>query len=329
MEGISGLSRIAFGRGFTCMEYKKGNFVRHPKDEIHAQWGNGIVIEDQVDSDVKAFFENIAAVKTIRTDFVELEPVSDPGQSISFLINALYDDKMDRKPFPEVLNGFLERFEGGFNGPIYLHYERNEKLEMHMYFMANLSKERFQTALESGDLKELLADFKRSYSFKNFSLAASFELIKLHDAIKDESNHPHLAKAFYELIYGDNSVFLRVEQARKDLQRYELDKWPIITYPLFIRFPAEMMFVKPSMTQAAAQNRGFDIQYSSQVNGSTYERILNFSQDLFERLSADKREGLQPRDMIDVQGFMWCTFAGAWSDKVLNEAKTELAEEEV
>ena len=308
------------------MEFKKGSFVRHPKSDIHAQWGNGIVVEDQVGADVKVFFETVSVVKTVRTDFVELLLVDDPGQSASFLKNALYEDKKDRKPFPEVLNTFLSRFEGGLNGPVYLAYERDEKLEMHKFFSEKLCKERFEEAFSQNDFKGLLADLKRSFSFKSFSLAASFELIKLHDAIKDESNHEHLAKAFYDLVYGDESVYRRVEQAREDLKRYELDKWPIITYPLFIRFPSEMMFVKPTMTKAAAENRGFDIQYSSQVNGSTYERVLGFSRDLLERLRSDGREGLYPKDMIDVQGFMWCTYAGAWADETIKKCRSELGD---
>ena len=84
------------------------------------------------------------------------------------------------------------------------------------------------------------------------------------------------------------------------------------------------MFVKPTLTQEAADKRGFDIQYSSQVNGGTYERVMMFSQDLFKRLKNDTREELHPRDMIDVQGFMWCTFAGGWTDAEIAKCEAKL-----
>lgn len=33
------------------------------------------------------------------------------------------------------------------------------------------------------------------------------------------------------------------------------------------------------------------------------------------------REALKPRDMIDVQGFMWCTFGGGWTPEEVTKAK--------
>src|SRR5690606_4424550 len=109
-----------------------------------------------------------------------------------------------------------------------------------------------------------------------------------------------LCHAVYELVHGEFSVFDRIESARKSLEPYEMDKWPVITYPLFILYPDKYMFVKPTVTREAADKRKFDIQYSSRVNGSTYERVLLLSQDLIQRLNDDPRPELHARDMIDV-----------------------------
>ena len=38
------------------MEYKKGDKVKHPKQEI---WGIGVVLENQHDDKVRIFFEHI------------------------------------------------------------------------------------------------------------------------------------------------------------------------------------------------------------------------------------------------------------------------------
>jgi hypothetical protein len=68
-------------------------------------------------------------------------------------------------------------------------------------------------------------------------------------------------------------------------------------------FPAEHMFIKPTVTRNAADICHFDIHYRPDLNWETYEAILRFSK--FLRTELTKAE-LQPRDMIDVQSFMWC-----------------------
>ena len=94
--------------------------------------------------------------------------------------------------------------------------------------------------------------------------------------------------------------------------------------PLFLRFPEEHMFIKPLMTQEAAANRGFDIQYDSQLNWNTYSQVLLFSRDLFERLSAYENPDLHPRDMIDVQTFMFCTFTKGWTIEEIKGAEEKV-----
>jgi len=78
------------------------------------------------------------------------------------------------------------------------------------------------------------------------------------------------------------------------------------------------------MTKKAAENRGFDIQYSSQLSWGAYNRILDFSNDLFNRLSESDNEFLHPRDMIDIQSFMWCTYSKGWNAEGIAEGKREL-----
>ncbi len=149
-------------------------------------------------------------------------------------------------------------------------------------------------------------------------------MIKLSDAFKKEQDRKEIIQAIYALLYDDSSVYQRLETAAKKLTQYELDKWPVITYLLFMVYPTEYMFVKPTMTKQAAANRGFDIQYESKVNANTYKRIISLSQDLFQRLNDDKREELHPLDMIDVQGFMWCTYGSGWNAEELRQAKEQL-----
>jgi hypothetical protein len=62
------------------------------------------------------------------------------------------------------------------------------------------------------------------------------------------------------------------------------------------------MLLKPEMTKVCAERLTYDVLYSSQLNWSTYERLLDMSQILLEKL---RRYGAV--DFIDVQSFMWLT----------------------
>ncbi len=297
------------------MTLKKGTYVRHPKPEIDGKWGVGIVTEDETNNIVSAYFEHVAETKNIRTDLVQLVVEENPGKAATYLQNAIYECRGDRLPFPMVVEKFLNDFPGGLQGEMYTKTERDYKVEAHELAKDLLAKDRFAQLIETKNWGTLSTDIKRLFNKTN--LLASFESIKLNDALKSAEIAEKVCYAFYDLLYGEQSLAQRIEKAERTLDLYELGKWPIITYLLFILFPDKYMFVKPQMTKEAAEKRGFEILYSSKVNGSTYERVLLFAKDLLERLNNDPRIELHPRDMIDVQGFMWCTFASGWtSDEI-------------
>lgn len=304
------------------MELKKGTFVRHPKEEIFQKWGVGIVLEDERSGQVPVFFENDSKRKVISTSLVKLEIVDDPGTSAVLLQNALHEDVGDRLPFPIVLEKFLMNFPGGMYGSLFVEEERNYKVNASQIAQELLSEPRLLSLIEALDWQTLAVDIRRAFTEAN--LLASFEFIKLGAAFKSETSTLDIAKVFHDLLYGQGDVYQRVESAGKKLGKYELDKWTIVTYLLFMIFPEKYMFVKPTMTKEAAENRGFDIQYDSRVNANTYKKVMLLSQDLFQRLTDDKRKELHPRDMIDIQSFMWCTSASGWTAQELRQAKEKM-----
>lgn len=76
--------------------------------------------------------------------------------------------------------------------------------------------------------------------------------------------------------------------------------WPLQTVFGFIADPARHIFLKPTVTKRAAGKYNFDFQYQSRPNWSTYQSLLDFAALIKE----DTRQ-LQPRDMIDIQSFIW------------------------
>jgi hypothetical protein len=76
--------------------------------------------------------------------------------------------------------------------------------------------------------------------------------------------------------------------------------WPLLTVFGFIADPKTHMFLKPNVTRTAAAAYGFDFRYRSKPSWETYASLLEFAR----RVRRDVRD-LRPRDMIDLQSFIW------------------------
>jgi hypothetical protein len=76
--------------------------------------------------------------------------------------------------------------------------------------------------------------------------------------------------------------------------------WPVVTVFGMIASPHEHIFLKPNVTRIAAEAYGFPFEYHSHPNWPTYASYLRFA----ERVRRDTKD-LRPRDMIDLQGYLW------------------------
>ncbi len=68
----------------------------------------------------------------------------------------------------------------------------------------------------------------------------------------------------------------------------------------FIAQPQTHIFLKPNVTRRAAREYGFDFRYKSRPSWDTYASLLEFA----GVIRRDLRD-LRPRDMIDIQSFIW------------------------
>jgi hypothetical protein len=68
----------------------------------------------------------------------------------------------------------------------------------------------------------------------------------------------------------------------------------------FLALPDAHFFLKPMVTRTAAGEYGFDFQYRSRPNWETYSNLLEFAGVVSRDL-----QDLRPRDMIDIQSFLW------------------------
>lgn len=75
---------------------------------------------------------------------------------------------------------------------------------------------------------------------------------------------------------------------------------PVVTVFPFIADPAKHIFLKPIVTKRAAVAYGFPFQYNSRPSWEVYSQLLDFAEKIRQDLQTKK-----PRDMIDIQFFIW------------------------
>ncbi len=127
----------------------------------------------------------------------------------------------------------------------------------------------------------------------------------LRDATRTSSGAKAFAEGLFEFLHGARSLegrFTQWVEVVSGLPRRQTRvlTWPLVTVFGFIAQPDTHIFLKPMVTRAAARSYGFELQYASRPNWHTYASLL----ELAARVRTDQRK-LKPRDMIDIQSFIW------------------------
>lgn len=200
---------------------------------------------------------------------------------------------------------FLRFFPQGFRDEDYLQTERDYKWESHLRWQELLSLEAFTALLKQGRYHEIAARAVRIEQRSRYSMIFSFEKMALRDAVKSARGARLFAEGLFAFLHGADSLQLRFEAwvdivAGLPRKQTRVLTWPLVTVFGFIAQPKRHMFMKPNTMRAAADAYGFELEYQSQPNWRTYERLLA----LAARVRNEQRD-LRPRDMIDVQSFLW------------------------
>ena len=198
---------------------------------------------------------------------------------------------------------FLRVFPKGFQDPKYLAWERDYKWEAHERWQATLNKKIFAALLAEKDYSAVAQRAMAVESRTN--LLFSFEKMALRDAVKPADGARTFALALYDRLYANSrgeAAFDRFEDAVESLPRKQTRvlTWPLVTVFGFIAKPGQDIFLKPQVTKAAAEAYGRKFNYRSRPNWETYSDLLEFADELKEDLA-----DLEPRDMIDIQSFIW------------------------
>ena len=214
--------------------------------------------------------------------------------------------KAHSQPTPDAVRcrrKFLRFFPEGFYDETYLAWERNYKWEAHEQWNEVLNRAAYRSLLKNGEFAEVAARAVRLESKTN--LLFSFEKMALRDAVKPPEGARLFAEGLYEFIYGTGDAerkFQRWCDTVSALPRKQTRvlTWPVVTVFGFIALPDTHIFLKPNVTRTAARAYGFDFHYQSRPSWDTYLSLLEFAGVVRRDL-----HDLEPRDMIDLQSFIW------------------------
>ena len=198
---------------------------------------------------------------------------------------------------------FLRFFPGGFADETYVDWERGYKWAAHERWQATLGCAAFRALLDQEAHEEIAAAAVRIESRTN--LLFSFEKMALRDAIRSRAGARQFSTGLYDFLWGSGSEETRFERwcdavAALPRRQTRVLTWPLVTVFGFIARPDVHIFLKPNVTRVAAKAYGFEFHYQSKPNWAAYRSLLDFA----ETVRRDTRD-LRPKDMIDLQGFIW------------------------
>lgn len=194
-------------------------------------------------------------------------------------------------------------FGEGFQDDEYLGFERNYKWEAHERWNEELGQATFRRLLADGEFAEIALRAVRIESRTN--LLFSFEKMALRDAVKSPAGARAFAEGLYDFLHGRGALANRFERwvetiASLPRKQTRVLTWPVATVFGFLAQPDVHFFLKPNVTREAARLYGHELPYRSRPDWETYSALLRFAGDV----RRDLRD-LGPRDMIDIQSFLW------------------------
>jgi hypothetical protein len=207
---------------------------------------------------------------------------------------------------------FLHYYPGGFADEDYVELERSYKVSAHERWRAELGRAEHSRLVEAGRHAEVAERAVRIEGRTN--LLFSFEKMALRDAVRSRAGAARFATGLWELLYGGGGIERRFErwvEALEELPRRQTRvlTWPLATVFGFIAQPDRHIFLKPRVTQAAAAAYGFDFSYHPRPRWPIYTSLLEFA----EQVRRDQAD-LGPRDMIDLQSFIWVMGSDEYPD---------------
>lgn len=201
------------------------------------------------------------------------------------------------------LDKFLRFFPEGFQDENYYGWERGYKWKAHEKWNELLNRHKYLTLLDEGNFTEIANTAISIESRTN--LLFSFEKIAIRDAIKTVKGARLFSEGLSEFLHSRRNIKDKFDKwfnvvAKLPRWQTRVLTWPILTVFEFIAQPEKYIFLKPNVTRVAAAEYGFNFNYHAPPSIETYLSLLEFVDLLGKDLS-----DLHPKDLIDIQSFIW------------------------
>lgn len=186
---------------------------------------------------------------------------------------------------------FLHFFPQGFGGSVYAEHERTYKLKA----KAKLDEGApLAEAVEGRGFGEVVLS-----AYRATNLLFPFEKTRLQALLRGPEADEFIQAAAHFAIGDLRSGLAGMASV---LKRYDNAKWTVVTYLPFLWRNEEHVFLKPTMITGFAERVGhpFAHVYKPELDAAVYESLLDLADKTREKIA-----DLGPRDMIDVQSFMW------------------------
>ena len=296
----------------TEPKIETGTIVHHPK---RPAWGPAKVLSVGGGGQVTVYFRDLEekkagdSVKTISTNVVALGITE---EQTDFMLDNLpvFDGgkfKGMRKPrlsLDQALQTFVDRKPGAFSDSKYIEQERSTMMDAHQMWLDGLAGEQGSELLDDGKI----ADVRRLL----LKIDAKLNLLRPHEktdlkrGLEDDDNAEPFMRALFAVsaqVEPDRASYQllidAVDQMVERSQGTRTTNWSVLTQFPFIACPEHHIGFKPASLQKCAARLNFDLHYTAAPNWWTYERLLELSKILLERL-----EPLGAKDLIDVHTFI-------------------------
>lgn len=275
-----------------------GDRVTHPKQQ---EWGLGKVLSATPDN-LDVFFVG-AGRKRLSRSFIQLEKAEGAASKHRLLDNLIEATLMNADDFvtvPMAIDRFMANYPDGFEDADYIKNAREANVRGNKLCVQLLSQEELSRLIEEGSFDAVCDRARHVESSTN--LLTKSERKVFHDALESAPCQKLFAVALLELLYGAETDEARFKHFLRTLGILGLNKWPFATLFSFIRHPKQSIFIKPLAIQNSAKALCWRIGYKPEPNWKTYDAVLRLYSYVRTNLL---EEGLMPRDLIDVQAFIW------------------------
>ena len=163
------------------------------------------------------------------------------------------------------------------------------------------SPDGLQSALTEGRYADVVQLAYQLVKCSDNNLPATFEKMAFANAVKDHSRPKAFAEAFCAWVLPEQPSQEAFDAFAQELDHMGCAKWPLLTAYRFLLHPEVDVLIKPTNLANAAEVARFEINYRPELNWLTYSTVTEFYGYVKQQIA-----DLQPRDIIDVQNFIWC-----------------------